>query len=330
MTKTLKLFSTSLAFAFVLASCSSKQPAVPTPALGPITWGGVSGTVEPKLIATITSSPVVLGVVSGVALDQEGNLYVVDQGNSRVLKFDSTGKYLMQWGSKGTGPGQFEMTGDPVGNETGLVAVDSHGNVYVTDKIHVQKFDSHGKFLAKWGMEGTGDGAYPLGGAIAIDSQNNVYVVNMDNNNVQKFDANGTFLLKWGEKGSGEGQFTTPNCVAVDAQGDILVADAFTGRLQKFDSNGRFLSLVYLGPVDGTALAPASLLVTDQGQIYIGEKENQRVVEFDSSGKVLTAWGNTGPYADQLSEVWSMALATDGTLYVADLQNHRVLKYQQH
>lgn len=301
-----------------------------TPTAGPITWGGDSGTVQPDLIATITSSPVQLEVVSGLALDQEGDLYVVDQGNSRILKFDDTGKFVMQWGGKGAGNGQFDMSGDPKGNETGLVAIAPQGNVYVTDKAHVQKFDGQGKFLAKWAVQGTSDGVYPLAGAIAIDSQNDVYVVNMDNNNVQKFDANGKFLLKWGEQGDGQGQFGTPNSVAVDTQGNILVADAFTKRLQKFDSNGKFLSQVYLGAVDGLVVSPASLLVTDQGQIYVGEFGNQRVVEFDKSGKVLMAWGNTGAYADQLSEVWSMAIDKDGALYVADLENHRVLKYQQH
>jgi hypothetical protein len=45
----------------------------------------------------------------GVAVGPAGNVYVVDQGNHRIQKFDSTGTFLTTWGSKGTGDGQFEV-----------------------------------------------------------------------------------------------------------------------------------------------------------------------------------------------------------------------------
>ena len=97
------------------------------------------------------------------------------------------------------------------------MAVDPLGNVYVTDKTHVQKLDSQGKFLTRWGTQGTGDGQFNLALALAIDLQNNVYVVDVNNNDVQKFDGSGKFLLKWGELGSGEGQFNKPTYVAINA-----------------------------------------------------------------------------------------------------------------
>jgi DNA-binding beta-propeller fold protein YncE len=309
-----------LLLAGLLAACSGKT------STAPIVWAGDHPTVQMDLIGTITSDPTPLREVRGLALDQEGDLYVVDKGNSRVLKFDRTGKYLMQWGSQGAGNGQFDMSG----NGTGLVAVDSLGNVYVTDTAHVQKFDSQGKFLTKWGTQGKGDGSFPLALAIAIDPQNHVYVVDIDNNDVQKFDGSGKFLLKWGEKGEGRGQFNKPTSVAIDTQGNVLVVDAGTGRLQKFDSNGRFLSQVYLGAVDGLVIGPVALAVGKQGQIYIGEYAHGRVVEFDSSGKLLAAWGNTGTYREQMSEAGGLALDKDGTVYVADAFNHRALKFRQH
>src|SRR5438094_4979731 len=60
-----------------------------------------------------------------VAVDNSGNVYVVDSGNNRVEKFDSSGTFLTAWGSFGSGDGQFSS---PRG-----VAVGPSGNVYVVD-----------------------------------------------------------------------------------------------------------------------------------------------------------------------------------------------------
>ena len=67
-----------------------------------------------------------------------GKCGVIDQGNNRVQKFDSTGVYLAQWGSIGTGDGQFF--------EPQKIAVDSAGNVFVTENnnFRVQKFTDTG------------------------------------------------------------------------------------------------------------------------------------------------------------------------------------------
>ena len=61
-----------------------------------------------------------------IAVDSAGNVYVVDQGNNRIEKFDSSGKFITKWGSVGSGNGQF--------NEAQDIAVDSSGHVYVTDR----------------------------------------------------------------------------------------------------------------------------------------------------------------------------------------------------
>ena len=75
--------------------------------------------------------------------------------------------------------------------------------MYVTEWAinHVQKFDSNGKFITKWGSEGTGDGQFNGPEGIAIDSSGNVYVSEYGNNRIQKFDSNGNFITKWGSKG---------------------------------------------------------------------------------------------------------------------------------
>jgi tripartite motif-containing protein 71 len=87
------------------------------------------------------------------------------------------------------------------------VATDSRGNVYVSDTINnnIQKFDSRGHFITKWGTEGTGDGQLKRPAGIAIDANDDIYVSNAGNNRIEKFDNSGKFLLKWGSQGKGMG-----------------------------------------------------------------------------------------------------------------------------
>ena len=90
--------------------------------------------------------------------------------------------FVAQWGSLGTGNGQFNL---PRG-----IAVAADGSVYVADTYNhrVQKFDTNGAFVAKWGSSGTGDGQFNLPVGIAVDADGSVYVADTSNNRVQKFD----------------------------------------------------------------------------------------------------------------------------------------------
>jgi len=173
---------------------------------------------------------------SGVTTDSSGNVYVSDNSNNRVQKFDSDGNYLTEWGSYGTGDGEFRSL-------RGL-AVDSSGNVYVVDwnNVRVQKFDSDGNYLTQWGTTGDDPGEFMLASGIAIDSSGNVYVVEYTGNRVQKFDSDGNYLTQWGSYGTDDGEFNYPKGVAVDSSGNVYVADSGNNRVQKFDSDGNYLT----------------------------------------------------------------------------------------
>jgi streptogramin lyase len=80
-----------------------------------------------------------------VAIAPNGDIFVADgHGNSRIVKFDKNGKYLMEWGEKGSMLGQF--------NEPHTLAFDSKGRLFVGDRMNqrIQVFDQNGRFLAVW------------------------------------------------------------------------------------------------------------------------------------------------------------------------------------
>src|SRR6185437_8456935 len=77
-----------------------------------------------------------------IAIASDGSFYVSDgYGNSRVVKFSITGKYLFEWGKKGNKEGEFNI---PHG-----ISLDGNGNVYVADRKNnrIQMFNSTGKFI---------------------------------------------------------------------------------------------------------------------------------------------------------------------------------------
>lgn len=263
----------------------------------------------------------------GVAVDVEGNLFVVDAGNSRVQKFDRDGKFLLMWGSKGASDGQFNITTP----DEGRAAVDGEGNVYVADvnNYRVQKFDPNGKFLTKWGSEGNGDGQFREISDIAIDQHNDVYIVDYRENAVQKFNCKGGFLLRWGSPGTLDGELNGPFALAIDTQENVLVAELDPGRLQKFDGNGKFLSKYLLPPVANRVVQPWCIALDGQGYLYIADHSACRVVKLDSSGNLLAVWGSEGTDEGQFYGIQDIALDREGNVYVTDSTNICVQKFRQ-
>jgi DNA-binding beta-propeller fold protein YncE len=181
-------------------------------------------------------------------VDAADNLYVVDQWNHRIQKFDKDGGFLAKWGSLGATEGDFYY---PLG-----IAVDEDGYVYVGDRDNhrVQKFDGSGTFQRMWGwgvdtgaaqfevctsacmvgLSGSGDGQFNNAVGVAVDAHGDIYVVDQVNHRVQKFTSDGVFLVKWGSLGSGDGQFKQPVGIAIGPLGDIYVGDQVNQRIQRF------------------------------------------------------------------------------------------------
>ena len=69
-----------------------------------------------------------------------------------------------------------------------------------TNSHRIQKFDSSGNFILKWGSFGNGNGQFNAPEGITRDSANNIYIADTQNHRIQKFDSSGNFILKWGSQ----------------------------------------------------------------------------------------------------------------------------------
>lgn len=206
------------------------------------------------------------GPRGAIDFDRGGNLYVVDTGNFRVQKFAPDRGFLLAWGSKGEGDGQFLA---PAG-----IAIDASGHVYVSDakRNDIQVFDGEGAYLGVIGKarEGPSPMTFPVG--IAVDGEGNLWQADFGDR-VRSFAPDGALLADWGVPGTGDGELTDPSDVAVDAAGRVYVVDQSNRRLQVFTPEGQFLAKAGgFGAGPGFFNLPASVAIDEDGIVYVSDR----------------------------------------------------------
>ncbi len=114
-----------------------------------------------------------------------GEVWIADWTNNRVVKLSEAGSFLGEFGSGGSGSGEF--------SRPDAVAVDSEGNVWVVDEGHnrVEQFNESGGYLGQFGSTGSGEGqfgfSYPIG--ILTDSASHIWVSDPAHNRVQRWNS---------------------------------------------------------------------------------------------------------------------------------------------
>jgi hypothetical protein len=164
-----------------------------------------------------------------VAWDAAGNIFVSDgYGNSRVAKFDKNGQFLKSWGSKGTGPGQFDLLHS--------IAVDAKGDVYVGVRTNkrIQVFDNNGTFKAQYANAGA-----PYAICISPGAHQYLYTSNsnpstsMENGEIYKMELDGRIVGKFGKAGKLLKEFGTVHQLDCRNPNEIFVGELTNWRVQK-------------------------------------------------------------------------------------------------
>lgn len=111
----------------------------------------------------------------------DGDIYVVDMGNDRLLHFNSEGELKRRLGKKGKQVGEFNK---PVG-----MAIDSKGYIYVSEAHNdrIQVFDKDFTPLALWGEHGSGEGQFKNLHGLLVDERGYVFAADTGNNRIQVF-----------------------------------------------------------------------------------------------------------------------------------------------
>jgi sugar lactone lactonase YvrE len=346
-------------------------------------------------------SALLSGPVSAIP-DRSGNLFILDAANSRIRKVTPDGRIStllqdptlgvdMKIAPDGTiyyvtlnfSVNKIALGGSPqrfAGNfqsnsagDNGLavnagltspsrLAVDSQGNVYISDGNKIRKVDPSGIIHTIAGTDAAGFGgdggpaslaSFHQVGALFPDQSGNLYVADVLNFRIRKISSNGMITTI---AGTGPGLYKAGPATAVplayieglsgDASGNLFAADGDSAIL-KITPNG-FLSAVagnfnpYAPSADGPALnaglgMPYAISTDTAGNLYIVDDFHNSIRKLPPDGKVATVAGRThdggdgGPATSAILQIpVDVALDTKGNLYIADRNNYRIRKVDSH
>jgi len=293
----------------------------------------------------------------GMALDQAGNLYIADQGNS-IIREMTPGLVVSTFAGMPDVPGSANGVDTLASfNKPFSVAVDGSNNVYVADAGNnmIRKIAPDGTVstFAGTGIPGSADGTdtatfnSPLG--VATDQSGNVYVADYGNDLIRKITPTGvvsTVAGKPGVSGSADGldtaaRFNLPESVAVDASGNIYVADNGNNEIRKITPSGQVSTLAGDGSAGkdngkgsgATFNSPFGLAVDASGNIYVADSGNNLIRKVTPDGTVSTfagsgvkGAGNANGTQATFNTPAGIAIDALGNLYVSDENNNIIRK----
>jgi len=166
-----------------------------------------------------------------MAWRSDGSFYVSDgYANTRVVRFDADGNYMMEWGQKGNPPNE---TRPGYFNNVHGIAIDPATNrVFVNDRNNhrVQVFTEDGEYLDEWRF---GDDPSNIH-LFIITADRYLWAFDRGTSKMLKYDLDGTFLYSFGTFGNFPGGFWGVHGIAVDQEGNLYVAEVDNGGAQKF------------------------------------------------------------------------------------------------
>jgi sugar lactone lactonase YvrE len=298
------LYSTGVSdFRIYPTQCSGLAP---SPLPGPIsarlirTWGSF-GTAPGQF-----KNP------SSIAIDETQAIYVSEQSNNRIQKFDSTGVFLGMWGSGGAGPGQLSgPRGIDIGSD-GMVYVSDYdnsrvsvftpggsflrnitygispynlvtpigidcepsGNLWVTGAHGLHHFSSTGEALQ---FISTEPGATAT--AIAVEDST-LYVSVCDGDRIDKYSLtpDPSTQLPFTQLPFPARNLDCPEGSTLDADGNLWVCDTNHFRIMKYDSSGAWLGWLQLST--NPQAVPSDIAFDKNGDLYIVDSEQNAVSKY--------------------------------------------------
>ena len=214
-------------------------------------------------------------MITGIAVDKRGFLYVADCGLNCIQKFTMEGKFIYQFGSDGTAEGRLRS---PFG-----LAISHSDHLFVCDRdnhrIHVFK---NGLFSHLFGKNGEEDGEFNCPHDVTLNSYEDLlFITDTKNNRIQVFTLSGIFLTKFGDLTGIPFKLLYPFGIHYTPDNHLMVCFNSSNCVLIFQEDGKFVSAIedcYQGKTIFSF--PCGIIMTDDGQIVTASYGTDEMVVF--------------------------------------------------
>jgi len=168
--------------------------------------------------------------------------------------------------------------------------------------------------------------------SVAVNSVDEIIVYNRGTKPIIIFDKEGNYLRSWEEN-----TFSNAHGISVDNSDNIYCVDSGDNTVRKFDPSGNLI--FQLGKegersekMSGLPFAVPTQVAVDEStnDFYVADGySNAKVHKYDENGKYLFSWGESGTGEGQFNIVHNISTDSEGLVYVADRENHRVQIFDQ-
>ena len=250
----------------------------------------------------------------GLSIDLEGNLYIADTGNNRVLKCSRDGKLLRQVGGFGWNKEQFDAPID-IWAENGLdVLVIDYNN------RRLERYDKDLHYISSLyndeSLPATVQFGFPL--AVAFSGHGEVLLADGEFQRLVRINSFGKPLGSFGDYDAGDGKLEAPAKILISPRDEIFVADSTRSQIIQFDYYGNYVAR--LG--EGLLRSPAGMALWRDG-LLIADSGNHQIIYLSRDGERRGAWGEFGMKSGQLTAPLDVEIFRDRA-FVLDSGNDRV------
>ncbi len=314
-------FSVLILFSFFWACSTTKTLVNPSRTSTPL-----KGLIPQALICTENLGSLPLNRPQGLAIDSEGNIYIADTGNNRIVKTDSLGNFIKEAGGFGWGEGEF--------NQPTNLALDYGLNLYVVDSQNkrLTRLDKNLNFISVISLldpvgqpQPTSDfrGLGTLYG-VAINSSGEIFLSDIENDWIVKLNSFLEYESVWGSFTSGPGAVLDPHGINLDQSGKIYVADSGKKRVVIFDPFGNYLKEFGLEILQ----QPQGLTVASSGEVLVVDSKKNQILIFNPAGDLIFEFGKGGKELGQLAKPVDIQIFQDRKVLVLEQENNRVQAFQ--
>lgn len=255
----------------------------------------------------------------GLSIGTDGNVYVADTYNNRIMRFSPNIESFTQIAASEIFALPFRIH----------IAADGTILVANTDNHQLKILSASGSLIKIVGSQGSGELQFEYSQGLAVDSTGNIYIVDSGNQRIQVFNPESGFLRQWGSQGENNQKLLGPEKIITDAANNVYISDARRNEIKVFNPDGQFIRRIpNVQPVkpEDRLEEPLGMALDSVGNLYVADMLHHRIQVFNPDGTPQRMFGSYGTGDGEFNLPIDVAIYQNN-LYVVERANHRLQKF---